>query len=212
MKKNKHPKTYKTTLINKTEGDKMTIKGTQTEKNLLKAFSGESQARNRYMFFAKIAKKEGYVQISNFFEETANNEQEHAKRLFKFLEGGELEITDKYPAGKLGTTKENLLAAAEGERHEHEEMYPEFAKTAEEEGFPEIAKAFKHIGFAEVAHEKRYLKLLKNIEEGQVFKKQEKVKWKCNNCGYVHEGEEAIDECPACAHPQAHFEVLAENY
>ena len=190
----------------------MTIKGTQTEKNLLKAFSGESQARNRYMFFAKIAKKEGYVQISNFFEETANNEQEHAKRLFKFLEGGELEITDKYPAGKLGTTKENLLAAAEGERHEHEEMYPEFAKTAEEEGFPEIAKAFKHIGFAEVAHEKRYLKLLKNIEENEVFKKKETTKWKCNNCGYIHEGEEAIDECPACAHPQAHFEVLAENY
>jgi rubrerythrin len=190
----------------------MSIKGTQTEKNLLKAFAGESQARNRYTFFAKIAKKEGYVQIANFFTETAANEQEHAKRLFKFLEGGDVEVTDTYPAGKLGTTKENLLAAAKGEHHEQEIMYPEFAKIAKEEGFDEIAKVLTHIGIAERAHEKRFLKLAQNVENDEVFKKAERVKWKCNNCGYVHEGDKALDECPACNHPQEHFEVLAENY
>jgi len=190
----------------------MSIKGTQTEKNLLKAFAGESQARNRYTFFAKIAKKEGYVQIANFFTETAANEQEHAKRLFKFLEGGDVEVTDTYPAGKLGTTKENLLAAAQGEHHEQEIMYPEFAKIAKEEGFDEIAKVLTHIGIAERAHEKRFLKLALNIDNDEVFKKPERVKWKCNNCGYVHEGTSALDECPACNHPQEHFEVLAENY
>jgi rubrerythrin len=188
------------------------IKGTQTEKNLLKAFAGESQARNRYMFFAKIARKEGYVQISNIFTETANNEQEHAKRLFKFLEGGDVEITDTYPAGKLASTKENLLAAAKGENHEHEVMYPEFAKIAQEEGFEEIAKAFEYIGYAEIAHEKRFLKLVENIENNIVFKKDHVVEWKCGNCGYVHEGEVAEEECPSCAHPQAHFELFVENY
>ena len=188
------------------------IKGTQTEKNLLKAFAGESQARNRYVYFAKIAKKEGYVQISNIFTETANNEEEHAKRLFKFLEGGDVQITDTYPAGKLASTKENLIAAAKGEHHEHEIMYPEFAKIALEEGFEEIAKAFEHIGKAEVAHEKRFLKLVENIETGSVFKKDHEVNWKCNNCGYVHQGEEAKEECPACAHPQAHFELFVETY
>lgn len=188
------------------------IKNTQTEKNLLKAFAGESQARNRYVYFAKIAKKEGYVQISNIFTETANNEEEHAKRLFKFLEGGQVEITDSYPAGILASTKENLLAAAKGEHHEHEIMYPEFAKIALEEGFEEIAKAFEYIGKAEVAHERRFLKLAENIENKTVFKKDTVVKWKCNNCGYVHEGEEAEEECPSCAHSQAHFELFVETY
>jgi rubrerythrin len=188
------------------------LKWTQTEKNLLTAFAGESQARNRYDYFASQAKKEGYVQISNIFLETALNEKEHAKRLFKFLEGGEVEIGAAFPAGVIGSTDENLEAAAAGEHYEYTEMYPEFARTAEEEGFKEIAGVFRNIAVAERQHEKRYLDLLKNIKNGTVFKKKSPVKWKCNNCGYIHEGTEAPDECPACAHPQAHFELLGENY
>ena len=188
------------------------LKGTQTEKNILTAFAGESQARNRYAFFASKAKKEGYVQISNIFQETADNEKEHAKRLFKFLEGGEVEISASFPAGVIGSTAENLKESAAGENHEHTTMYPEFAKIAEEEGFSEIAEAMKSIAAAEKQHERRYLGLLENIEKGQVFKKDHVVKWRCSNCGYIHEGEEAPEECPACAHPQAHFELLGENW
>jgi rubrerythrin len=191
------------------------LKGSRTEKNLLKAFAGESQARNRYTYFASVAKKEGLEQISAIFEETADNEKEHAKIFFKHLTecGGEaLEITAMYPAGKIGTTKENLLAAANGEKEEWGSIYPEFAKIAKEEGFPQIAKSFKEIGEVEEHHEARYRTLLKNIEEGKVFKKDEVVKWKCRNCGYVHEGKDAPLICPACLHPQAHYEVLAENY
>jgi len=190
----------------------MNIKGTKTEVNLMKAFSGESQARNRYTYFASKAKKEGYEQISAIFTETADNEKEHAKKLFKFLEGGEIEITDSYPAGVIGNTKDNLKAAAAGENHEHTSMYPEFAKIAEEEGFDDIARIFKNIAVAEAQHEKRYLGLMKNIEEGKVFKKDESVTWKCRNCGYIIEGNEAPEECPACAHPKAHFELLIENW
>jgi len=188
------------------------LKGTRTEKNLLTAFAGESQARNRYTYFASQAKKEGYEQISAIFTETADNEKEHAKRLFKFLEGGEVEIAAAFPAGKIGTTAENLRAAAAGENYEHTTMYPEFARIAEEEGFPEIAAVFRAIAVAEKQHEKRYLGLLKNIENGTVFKKPKKVVWKCRNCGYVHEGTEAPAQCPACAHPQAYFELLSENW
>ncbi len=188
------------------------IKGTKTERSLLTAFAGESQARNRYDFFAKQAKKDGYEQILGVFEETALNEKEHAKRLFKFLEGGEVEIQASYPAGKIGTTVENLTESAAGEHYEHTIMYPEFANIADEEGFEEIAIAFRHIGQAEVQHERRYLGLLKNIENGTVFKKDKVVKWKCRNCGYVHEGKEAVEKCPACAHPKAYFEVLCENW
>ncbi len=188
------------------------LKGTRTEKNILTAFAGESQARNRYTYYAKQAKKEGYVQISNFFEETANHEKEHAKRLYKFLEGGEVEITGSFPAGKIGTTAENLKGAAGGENHEWTTMYPEFAAIAEEEGFPEIAAVMKSIAKAEKMHETRYLALLANIEASKVFKKDQPVKWKCNNCGYIHEGTEAPETCAACAHPKAHFEVLGENY
>lgn len=188
------------------------LKGTQTEKNLLTAFSGESQARNRYNFFASKAKKEGYEQISAIFTETAENEKEHAKRLFKFLEGGDVEITAAFPAGVIGETKENLRAAAAGENHEYTQMYPEFADIADEEGFGEIASVMRSIALAEKQHEKRYLALLKNIENGTVFKRDNVVKWKCRNCGYVHEGTEAPDECPACAHPKEYFELLAENY
>ncbi len=188
------------------------IKGTQTEKNILTAFAGESQARNRYTYFASKAKKEGYVQISAIFEETANQEKEHAKRLFKLLEGGEVEITGGFPAGVTGTTLENLKASAAGENHEHTSMYPDFAKTAREEGFEAIAKIFEAIAVAEKQHEKRYNDLSANIEAGTVFKKGETVKWRCINCGYVHEGEGAIDMCPACAHPQAYYELLGENY
>lgn len=191
----------------------MELKGSQTEKNLLTAFAGESQARNRYTYFASVAKKEGYEQISGAFLETADNEKEHAKRLFKFLEGGEeLEITAGFPAGKIGTTAENLKASASGENYEQTSMYPGFAKTAEEEGFAEIAQVFKSISVAEREHEKRYLGLLKNLEAGTVFKKETPVKWRCRNCGYVHEGNEAPENCPACAHPQAYFELLAENW
>ncbi len=188
------------------------IKGTETEKNLLKSFAGESQARNRYTYFASIAKKEGYVQISAIFEETASQEKEHAKRFFKFLEGGDLEITAMYPAGKMGTTAENLLAAANGEEEEHTELYPAFAAVAEKEGFPEIAEAWKAISVAEKQHEKRYRDLLANIEAGEVFKRESEVIWRCRNCGYLHMGEEAPELCPACIHPQAHFELLGENW
>ncbi|MBU4186303.1 MAG: rubrerythrin family protein [Proteobacteria bacterium] len=188
------------------------IKGTQTGKNLLTAFAGESQARNRYTYFASKAKKEGYEQISAIFEETANQEKEHAKRLFKFLEGGEVEISASFPAGVIDTTLENLKAAAAGENHEHSQMYPEFAKTARKEGFEDIAKIFEAIAVAEKQHEKRYLALASNIETDRVFKRDKKVVWRCRNCGYLHEGSEAIEKCPACDHPQAHFELLGENY
>ena len=189
-----------------------TLKGTQTEKNLLTAFSGESQARNRYTYFASAAKKEGYVQISDIFTETANQEKEHAKRLFKFLEGGEVEITAAFPAGVIGTTLENLKAAAEGESYEWNEMYPGFAATARKEGFDAIAAVFEAIAVAEKQHDKRYKDLAANIEAGKVFKKDAPTTWRCRNCGYLHEGTEAPDMCPACAHEQAHFEVLGENW
>lgn len=189
------------------------LKGTQTEKNLLKAFAGESQARNRYTYFASQAKKEGFVQISHIFEETANHEKEHAKRLFKYLESGEdLEVTAAFPAGAMSDTVTNLTAAAAGENHEYTSMYPEFAVTAREEGFEAIAKTFESIAVAEEYHERRYLALKKNIENNSVFKKENTVKWRCRNCGYNHEGEEAPEVCPACAHPKAHFELLKENY
>jgi rubrerythrin len=188
------------------------IKGSKTEQNLLKAFAGESQARNRYEFFVKVAKTEGYEQIAAIFQLTADQEKQHAKRFFKFLEGGEVEITATYPAGKIGTTAENLKAAAMGENEEWTILYPEFAKIAEEEGFPKIASAFKMIAKVEAEHEKRYNKLLKNLTDDSVFKKGEKVKWSCRNCGYVHEGEKALENCPACEHPKAFFEVFSENY
>ena len=188
------------------------LRGSQTEKNLLTAFSGESQARNRYTYFASKAKKEGYVQIADIFTETANQEKEHAKRLFKFLEGGEVEITGAFPAGVIGTTLANLKDSAAGEHYEQAEMYPGFAKTAREEGFDSIAAVFEAIAVAEKQHEKRYVDLAANIEAGKVFKRDEKVIWRCRNCGYLHEGNEAPELCPACDHPQAHFELLGENY
>ena len=188
------------------------LKGTQTEKNILTAFAGESQARNRYTYFASQAKKDGYVQISEIFTETANQEKEHAKRLFKLLEGGEVEVAAAFPAGVIGTTLDNLKEAAGGENYEYTEMYPGFAKTAIEEGFEEIAEIFNAIAVAEKQHEKRYLALAANIANNSVFKKEQSVVWRCRNCGYLHEGEEAPDECPACAHPQAHFELLGENW
>jgi len=188
------------------------LKGTQTEKNLLTAFAGESQARNRYTYFASKAKKEGYVQISDIFTETANQEKEHAKRFFKFLEGGEIEIAAAFPAGVIGTTLENLKAAAAGEHYEHTEMYPGFAKVARKEGFNEIAAVFEAISVAEKQHEKRYADLASNIDAGKVFKKDDTVTWRCRNCGYLHEGEEAPNLCPACDHPQDHFELLGENW
>jgi rubrerythrin len=188
------------------------VKGTKTEKNLLTAFAGESQARNRYTYFAGQAKKEGYVQIADIFEETANQEKEHAKRFFNFLEGGELEITGAFPAGVVGTTLENLKAAAAGEKHEWTAMYPAFAKTAREEGFDAIAIVIEKIAIAEKQHEKRYSDLAANIEAGRVFKRDKKVTWRCRNCGYVHEATDAPEMCPACAHPKAHFEMLGENY
>ena len=190
----------------------MKLKGTQTEKNLLAAFAGESQARNRYTYFASIAKKEGYVQVSKIFEETAEQEKEHAKRFFGFLEGGEVMVGTAYPAGVLGSTRDNLKAAADGEAHEWGHMYPAFAKTAEKEGFEPIAKVFEHIAIAEKQHERRYRGLQKNIENGTVFKKDGKLIWRCLNCGYTHNGEQAPESCPACAHPRAYFEVLAENW
>lgn len=188
------------------------LKGTKTEKNLLKAFAGESQAKNRYEFAAKVAKEEGYEQISGIFSETALQEQQHAKRFFRFLEGGMVEITASYPAGKTGNTSENLSAAADGEHEEWSELYPEFARIAEEEGFKEVAMAFKMIAKVEKHHEARYRKLYDNLEAGKVFKKDGKVTWKCRNCGFIHEGTVAPNQCPACQHPQAYFEILEENY
>ena len=190
----------------------MQLKGTKTERNLLTAFAGESQARNRYSYYASQAKKDGFVQIQSIFEETANQEKEHAKRFFKFLQGGEVEIAGAFPAGVIGTTAENLKAAAGGENYEWTTMYPEFAQTARDEGFGEIAEVFEAVAVAEKQHEKRYSDLLKNVMAGTVFKKAETVVWRCRNCGYLHEGIEAPDLCPACAHPQAHFELLGENW
>jgi rubrerythrin len=188
------------------------LRGTKTEKNLLAAFAGESQARNRYTYFASQAKKEGFEQIAAIFLETAENEKEHAKRFFKFLEGGDVEITAMYPAGIIGTTKDNLKAAADGEHHEHTKLYPEFAAIAKDEGFPEVAAAFRSIAIVEKQHEARYLKLLQNVEAGTVFKKEKVVRWKCRNCGYIHEGKTPPAKCPACEHPEAFFELLEENY
>jgi len=188
------------------------IKGTRTEKNLLKAFAGESQAMNRYLFFAKAAKNEGYEQIAAIFEKTAWQEQQHAKRFFKFLEGGEVEITASYPAGIIGTTAENLKASAMGENEEWTLLYPEFAEIAKEEGFPAVAAAFKIIAKVEAEHEKRYLKLLQQLESDSVFRKEEAIRWECRNCGYVHEGKNPPENCPACQHPKAYFEEKAENY
>ena len=188
------------------------IKGTRTEKNLLTAFAGESQARNRYTFFASQAKKEGFIQIANIFEETANHEKEHAKRFFSYLEGGEVEIQAAFPAGKIGTTYENLKAAEAGENYEQTKMYPEFEKIAREEGFDEIALLFEAVAVSERQHEKRYRELAENLKNGTVFKKEKEVVWKCTNCGYLHKGTEPPEKCPACAHPKAYFEILAENW
>ena len=188
------------------------LKGTRTEKNLLTAFAGESQARNRYNYFASQARKQGYEQIAAIFLETADNEKEHAKRIFKFLEGGEVEFAAAFPAGVIGDTRENLRAAASGENHEYTKMYPEFARIADEEGLAEIAEVLRNIAVAEKQHEKRYLGLLENLQKDRVFKREKVVAWKCRNCGYIHEGTEAPEECPACAHPRAYFELLGENY
>jgi len=188
------------------------LKGSQTEKNLLGSFAGESQARNRYTYFASQARKEGYVQIAQIFEDTANQEKEHAKRFFKQLEGGEVEIQAAFPAGVIGSTAENLKASAAGENSEWSDIYPGFAKTAREEGFEAAAKVWEAVCVAEKQHENRYLGLLKNVEAGKVFKKDEPAVWRCLNCGYLHEGTEAPASCPACAHPQAYFELLGENW
>ena len=188
------------------------LKGTKTEKNLLGAFAGESQARNRYTFFASKAKKEDYEQIAAIFQETADNEKEHAEVFFEHLQGGDTEITASYPAGVIGTTEENLLAAAEGEKMEWGTLYPDFEKTAAEEGFPMVAHSFREIAKVESYHEKRYRKLLEIVEKNAVFKKDKDVKWKCRNCGYVYEGKEAPDVCPACQHKQSYYEIWMENY
>ena len=188
------------------------IIGTQTEKNLLTSFAGESQARNRYTYFAGKARKEGYVQIADIFEETANQEKEHAKRFFKFLEGGMVEISGSFPAGVIASTLENLQASAAGENEEHTELYPEFARIAREEGFEAVAVIYEMIAIAEKQHEKRFRDLAANIEGGKVFKRDSDVTWRCRNCGYVHTATDAPESCPACAHPQAHFELLGENY
>lgn len=188
------------------------LKGTRTEQNLLAAFAGESQARNRYTYYASVARKEGYRQIEALFIETADNEREHAKRFFKFLEGGMVEITATYPAGVIGSTVDNLKAAADGEKEEWTALYPDAAQVADDEGFPEVANAFRAIAKVEAKHEARYRKLLANIESGQVFKKDAEVAWKCRNCGFVHEGAEAPDKCPACIHSQEHFELFVETY
>lgn len=188
------------------------LKGTRTERNLLTAFAGESQARNRYDYFAGQAEKEGFIQIARIFEETADQERVHAKQFFKYLKGGEVEIQAAFPAGVIGTTAENLRAAADGEHHEWGAMYPGFAQTARDEGFEAIAKKFEAVAVAEKQHERRYLALLANVENGKVFKKDAPVKWRCLKCGYIHEGPEAPDVCVACAHPQAYFEILAENW
>ncbi|NMB67045.1 rubrerythrin family protein [Candidatus Woesearchaeota archaeon] len=192
----------------------MELKGSETSKNLLKAFAGESQARNRYTYFASVAKKEGFEQISSIFLETADNEKEHAKVFFRYLNeiNEPLEINASYPAGKIGTTKENLLAAANGENEEWSSLYPEFEEIARKEGFDEIADSFKEIAEVEQEHEKRYRRLLKNLQEAKVFKKDKVVRWKCRNCGYVYEGKEAPESCPACKHPQSYYELLEENY
>ncbi|HHU96039.1 MAG: rubrerythrin family protein [Bacteroidota bacterium] len=188
------------------------IKGTQTEKNLMKSFAGESQARMRYTYFAKEADKEGYKQIAAIFMETAEQEKEHAKRMFKYLEGGMLEITSTFPAGVIGTTAENLEAAAAGENEEWTELYPHFADVAEEEGFEDIAKMYRMIAKAEAIHEERYLKLLQRVKDETVFSRDEEIEWQCRNCGYVHVGKEAVEECPACLHSQAYFEVKCDKY
>ncbi len=188
------------------------LRGSMTEKNLLLSFAGESQARNRYTYFAGQARKDGFVQISDIFEETANQEKEHAKRFFKFLEGGEIEVAGAFPAGVIGSTLENLNAAAAGEHYEYTEMYPGFAKIAREEGFEAIAMVFEAVAIAEKQHEKRYRGLAANIEAGRVFTRDQAVVWRCRNCGYLHEGTEAPEMCPACTHPQAHFELLGENW
>ena len=188
------------------------IKGTRTEENLLKSFVGESQARNRYTYFASVAKKVGYVQIADIFEETANHEKEHAKRFFSFLEGGVLEITASFPAGKTGITAENLLEAANGEHEENTVLYPGFAAVAQKEGFPIIAALWNAVSVAEKQHEKRYLDLLANIEADRVFKRDQEQVWRCRNCGYLHTGTGAPEACPACVHPKAHFELLGENW
>jgi rubrerythrin len=190
----------------------MELKGSSTEKHLMTAFAGESQARNRYSYFASQARSEGYVQIADVFEETSNQEREHAKRLFKLLQGGEVEIKAAFPAGMIGTTAENLKASAAGEHYEWEDMYPSFARAARDEGFPVIASVFSSIAVAEKQHEKRYLGFLANLEAGKVFKKDNVVVWRCRNCGYLHSGTEAPAICAACAHPKAHFELLAENW
>lgn len=188
------------------------IKGTETEKNLLKSFAGESQARNRYTFFASVARNDGHEQIANIFTETAGNEKEHAEIFFKYLEGGDVNITASYPAGIIGNTKANLEAAADGEKMEWSTLYPDFEKTARKEGFPEIATSYKEIAEVEEFHEERYRKLAANVADGEVFKKKTVVKWHCTNCGYIHEGTEAPKLCPACKHTQAYYELLAENY
>jgi rubrerythrin len=190
----------------------MELKGSKTEKNLLGSFAGESQARNRYTYFASQARKDGYIQIADIFEETANQEKEHAKRFFSFLTGGEVEIAAAFPAGVVGTTLENLKAAAMGENHEHTVLYPGFAKIAKDEGFDEIARVWTAISVAEKQHEKRYRDLAANIEKGRVFKRDGKVVWRCKNCGYIHEGPEAPQNCPACGHPQSYQELLGENW
>ncbi|MDO4573784.1 MAG: rubrerythrin family protein [Planctomycetia bacterium] len=190
----------------------MDIRGTQTEKNLMTAFAGESQARNRYTFFASKARKEGYVQIAQIFEETANQEKEHAKRFFSYLQGGDLEVSGKFPAGVVGTTKENLMAAASGEKEEWTELYPKFAEVARQEGFDDLANQFQAIAVAERQHEHRYRGLLEGLEKGTTFVDPKPVKWRCINCGYIHEGTEAPEVCPACFHPQAYYERLAENW
>jgi len=190
----------------------MNLKGTQTERNLLTAFAGESQARNRYSYFASQARKDGYEQIAAIFAETAEQEKEHAKREFEFLQGGEVEITAAFPAGVIGNTLDNLKAAAAGEHYEYTEMYPSFAETADKEGFAEIAAVFKNIAVAEKRHEQRYLAFAKNITLGLVFKRKKLVRWVCRNCGYVHESAEAPKVCPSCAHPQSYFELEASNY
>jgi rubrerythrin len=190
----------------------MKLKGSQTEKNLITAFAGESQARNRYTYFGSQARKDGFIQMADIFDETANQEKEHAKRLFQFLEGGEAEVRASFPAGVIGPTVENLKEAAGGEHHEWTQMYPSFAKIARSEGFEEIAGVFESIAVAEKQHEKRYLALRANIEAGRVFKRDKKVVWRCRNCGYLHEGSEAPEKCPACAHPRDHSELLGENW
>jgi rubrerythrin len=199
-------------MTQKEVGAMGSIKGTRTEKHLLAAFAGESQARNRYGFFASVAKKEGYEQIAAIFDETAANEREHAKRFFKFLEGGPVEITATYPAGIIGTTAQNLLASADGEKEEWGTLYPFFAKTARDEGFPEVAKVFEEIGSVEAHHEARYRALLAQVEAGTVFTRKESVRWRCRNCGYIHEGTGAPDKCPACDHPKAFYEEDLTGY